>query len=126
MTRMYVLLTAVLLTVVACGNGTTSPTPPGAPGPSGATITILANGTLSPANVDINVGQSVTFVNQDSRNHEMSSDPHPSHSDCPQIVVLTTPGQTRLSNALPTAKVCGLHDHLDPSNINLLGRVTVH
>jgi len=124
MTRKYVVLTALLLTAVACGSDS-SPTAPGQPGPSGATITILANGTLSPAQVEITVGQSVTFVNQDSRNHQMSADPHPSHADCPQIQVLTTPGQTKSSNALPVAKVCGLHDHLDPSNVNLLGRVTV-
>ena len=124
MTRTHVVLSAIFLTAVACG-GNSSPTAPGQPGPSGATITILANGTLSPSQVEINVGQSVTFVNQDSRNHQMSADPHPSHADCPQIQVLTRPGETKLSNALPTAKVCGLHDHLDPSNVNLLGRVTV-
>jgi plastocyanin len=127
--RSHLLLAAVLATSVACGSGNdnpNSPTPPGAPGPSGATITILANGTISPSTVDINVGQSVTVINQDSRNHELSSDPHPSHSDCPQFVVLKSPGQTKISNALPTAKTCGIHDHLDPTNVNLLGQIRVH
>jgi plastocyanin len=56
----------------------------GAPGPSGATITILANGTLSPKTVQITVGQSVTFVNSDVRTHDMASDPHPTLTQCPQ------------------------------------------
>jgi plastocyanin len=114
---------------VACGSNNdnpTSPTPPGSPGPSGATITILANGSISPNNVDINVGQSVTIVNQDSRNHELASDPHPSHVDCPQFDVLTAPGQTKVSNALVTARTCGIHDHLDATNVNLLGQIRVH
>ena len=129
MTRTHLLIAAVFALSAACGssnNSPTSPTPPGSPGPSGATITILSNGTVSPASVDINVGQSVTIVNQDSRNHEIASDPHPSHTDCPQFDVLTTPGQTKISNALPTAKTCGFHDHLDSTNINLQGQIRVH
>jgi plastocyanin len=128
MTRTNIALTALLVSLAACGgngNTPTNPTPPGAPGPSGATITILANGTLNPSQVDVSVGQSVTIVNQDSRNHQLSADPHPSHSDCPTFQVLTPPGQTRVSNAFPTARNCGFHDHLDPSNNNLLGVVRV-
>jgi len=128
MTRTHLLIAVVFTLSAACGssNNPTSPTPPGSPGPSGATMTILSNGTLSPSSVDINVGQSVTVINQDTRNHELASDPHPSHVDCPQFDVLTTPGQTKISNALTTAKTCGIHDHLDSSNVNLLGQIRVH
>jgi len=131
MTRKTIVFAALLVAVAACdGNGSsstpTTPTPPGAPGPSGATITILANGTLSTSVVDINAGQSVTIINQDSRNHELSSDPHPSHVDCPQFDVLTAPGQTRVSNALPVVKNCGFHDHLNASNPSLIGTIRVH
>ena len=128
MTRTHLLVAAAFALSAGCGssNNPTSPTPPGSPGPSGATITILSNGTVSPASVDINVGQSVTIINQDSRNHQLAADPHPSHTDCPQFDVLTTPGQTKISNALPTAKTCGFHDHLDSTNINLQGQIRVH
>ena len=34
---------------------------------------------------DRDVGQSVTFVNTDSRSHDMESDPHPAHTACPSI-----------------------------------------
>jgi hypothetical protein len=30
-------------------------------------------------------GTRVTFVNNDTRVHEMDSDPHPDHTDCPEI-----------------------------------------
>jgi len=127
MTRSHFFLMGLLLTAVACGsNSPTSPSPQGSPGPSAATITISATGIVSPATVDVNVGQSVTIVNNDSRNHEIASDPHPSHTDCPTFDVLTTPGQTKISNAFTTAKTCGFHDHLNPSDTNLLGQVRVH
>ena len=36
------------------------------------------------------------FVNNDSRSHEMFSDPHPEHTDCPEInqVGFLSPGQS--------------------------------
>ena len=79
---------------VACGSddggGSGGPmTPSGSgPGPSGATITVGTNGTVSPSTVSITVGQSVTFVNNDSRSHELASDPHPAHTNCPSINAL--------------------------------------
>jgi plastocyanin len=123
---------AAALTVLLAACGGKSSTEPssgntGSPGPSGATITLLAGGTLSPQSVSIAVGQSVTFVNNDSRVHDMTSDPHPSHTQCPPInaVGVLTPGQTRLTNALPTAMTCGFHDHGDPDNTNLQGMIAI-
>jgi plastocyanin len=77
--------------------------------------------------VTISVGQSVTFVNNDSRVHEMASDPHPAHTDCPPINALgvLAPNQTALTNALTTARSCGFHDHRDDSNQNLRGTITI-
>jgi plastocyanin len=116
-----------ILVAIACG-GSKSPTAPdtGSTGPSGATITI-ANGAISPKTVTIALGQSVTFVNNDTRSHEMASDPHPSHTQCPAINALGTlsPGQTRLTNALSTAMTCGFHDHNDDSNTSLQGSITI-
>lgn len=127
--------TAVAAVMMIGGCGGSSPTGPsggssgpgGTPGPSGATITIGANGAVSPAQVTIAVGQSVTFVNNNSRGHDMSSDPHPSHTDCPQVNAVGTlaTGQTKLTNAFTTARTCGFHDHNQPENSSLQGRIVI-
>jgi plastocyanin len=120
-----------LATAFACGGGSSNPNNPGpsggSPGPSGATITIGANGAVSPSQVTINPGESVTFVNSDTRAHDMASDPHPAHSDCPAINVIGAlpAGTTRLTNAFTTSRSCTFHDHNDPTNGALQGRITI-
>ena len=122
---------AALVTIAACGGGSSSPSGPspvtGSPGPSGATITIGTNGAVSPSQVSITTGQSVTFINNDSRTHDMSSDPHPAHTDCPQMNAVNNlaPGQTKLTNAFPSARTCGFHDHNSPDVAALTGRIVV-
>jgi len=118
---------------VACGSddggGSGGPmTPSGSgPGPSGATVTVGTNGTVSPSSVSITVGQSVTFVNNDSRSHELASDPHPAHTNCPSINALAVlgTGQTKLTNSFGAAGTCGFHDHNDETNPNLKGTITI-
>ena len=117
---------------VACGDdsgGSGGPTTPSGsgPGPSGATITVGSNGTVSPSSVSITVGQSVTFVNNNNRSHELASDPHPSHTNCPSINALAVlgTGQTKLTNSFGAAGTCGFHDHNDPDNPGLKGSITI-
>lgn len=118
---------ASLLALAACGASSPSAPDPGTPGPVGATITIGANGSVNPKQVTIAVGQSVTFVNNDDRVHEMDSDPHPAHTDCPAInaVDFIQPGQTKTTNALTVARSCGFHDHSDPFNTALQGTIVI-
>ena len=126
-------LTVVTLlgAAVACGGGYSSPTSPGSgggsPGPIGATITIGANDTVSPATVTINAGESVNFVNNGTRVHEMTSDPHPTHTDCPAINAAgsLSVGQSRPTNALTTSRSCGYHDHREDTNGNLRGTIVI-
>src|SRR5687768_1801770 len=80
---------AAALTIAACGGGDggstpTSPTTPTTPTTGGTTITITSSGA-SPRNLTVSPGTRVTFVNNDTRPHEMNSDPHPTHGDCPEI-----------------------------------------
>ena len=140
MTRLTMAVTGLALAVSACGGGGSS-TPSGPSGGTGggtsgggtggatatATITIGANGAVSPSAVTITQGGRVTFVNNDSRSHEMSSDPHPSHEDCPPLdqVGFLAPGQTKTSGNLNTVRVCGFHDHNIPTAAGLQGRITV-
>jgi plastocyanin len=119
-----------LIALAACGGGGTPTTPggpgSGAPGPSGATITI-ANNTVTPKSVTITVGQSVTFVNNNGRGHNVSSDPHPTHTDCPAINAVSnlSNGQTRLTNAFTAARACGFHHHDDPDNPAYKGTIVI-
>jgi plastocyanin len=126
----------VLLALAGCGGGgggAGSPSGPSNPAPSleppvaTTTITINGSGLVTPNNITISPGQRVTIVNQHSRAHDVSSDPHPDHTNCPQInaVGLLNPGQTGQTSPFTTAATCGFHDHNDPNNVNLRGRITI-
>lgn len=129
---------AALGVVAACGGG--SPSSPSSPssgtvavrdggtnGASGATITITAAG-VSPGSVTVAVGQTVTVINNDTRPHEMASNPHPQHGTCPGIEAglgSIAAGQTKVTHNFANAGSCGYHDHLNDSNAALRGTIIV-
>ena len=126
----------VALTAAACGGSSstpttptspTTPTTPTGPNPTTATITIGTDGRVSPASVTIAPGGRVTMINNDSRSHDMSSDPHPEHTQCPEInqIGFLTTGQSRTSGNFNTARTCGFHDHNLPDNTGLQGRIII-
>lgn len=134
-TRFRVLLAFSLAALLAgCGGSSTSPSggvtvivKDGGTGTSVATLTITSAG-INPKSVTLAVGQAVTIVNNDSRSHEIASDPHPQHGSCPSIeagIGTLAPGQTRVTHAFANAGTCGFHDHLDDSNQNLRGTIVV-
>jgi plastocyanin len=99
----------------------------GATTTSGATVTITSNG-VSPSTVTVAVGQGVTFVNNDSRSHEIASNPHPQHGSCPSIeggLATLSPGQSRITHAFANTGTCGYHDHLDETNTRFQGSIIV-
>jgi plastocyanin len=128
----------VAATAAACGGGSSTPTTPTATTPppttppstnptDSATITIGSNGSISPSAVTITRGGRVTFVNNHTRAHDMSSDPHPEHTDCPEMAAVgfLSPGQSRTSSNFNTARSCGFHDHNEPDTAGLKGRITI-
>jgi len=121
-------LACASLLLTSCGgdDGPTNPSPGGGTGgPIAATITITSAG-VSPKNVTISPGSRVTFVNNDSRPHEMNSDPHPTHRECPAIddVSFLAVGQSRTTGNFTVARVCGYHDHAQPDATALQGTIT--
>ncbi len=82
----------------------------------------IASTGFSPANITINVGDSVMWGNDDSANHTITSAPHPTHTAYPPLTLgVIKPGESK-SLTFPTAGTYKYHDHLNPS---LTGSVTV-
>ena len=124
---------AMAILIAACGGGGNSgsgsagsPTAP--TGPTTATTTItISNNAVSPKDIVVPRGSQVTFVNNDSRAHDMESDPHPEHTDCPAInqAGLLNPGQSRQTGNLNTVRTCGYHDHEQDTVRSLQGTITI-
>ncbi len=120
---------AAFALAVSCGGSppsTTSPSGSCSPSSSPTTIVIM-NNSVCPQSLTVPRGTQVTFSNQDSRVHEMDSDPHPEHTDCPEInqVDFLNPGQSRQTGNLNAARRCGFHDHGNPDNAALKGTITI-
>jgi plastocyanin len=105
----------------------TSPSPSTCTAPATSTTITIANNAVCPQNITVPRGTQVTFINQDSVAHEMYSDPHPEHTDCPELndVGHLEPNQRRASGNLNTPRSCGFHDHLRPDVAGLRGRITI-
>jgi len=67
------------------------------------------------------------FVNNDNRSHTIVSDPVDLHTQCPVLnrVGIIQPGESRESGSLTDSTTCGFHDHNDPSDASLKGRIVV-
>lgn len=116
---------------IACGSssspsGTTGPTVGCAPSSSPNTL-VIQNNTICPQALTVARGTQLTILNSDSRSHDMESDPHPEHTDCPELnqIGFLTPGQSRQSGNLNTARRCGMHDHNSPDTATLKATITI-
>ena len=122
----------IMAAAAACGGGSdgggssSGGGTPTSPSPSGTTITITSSG-VSPRTLTVAVGSRVTFVNNDSRAHDMSSNPHPDHTYCPAIndVGFLQPGQSRQTGNLNAPRTCGYHDHNRDTDTSLQGTITI-
>jgi plastocyanin len=104
---------------------TTAPAPP--PVPAGPpTVSITPSG-MQPLDITITAGQRVTFVNNDTRAHDLVGGIDPSHPDCPEIAQagFLTPGQSRETGVFTTARTCEYHDHTQLSVAAFQGRIII-
>jgi plastocyanin len=119
---MAILALLLCLLLASCGGGTspTTPAPPSNPN----TFTITSTG-VSPKEMTVAPGTRLLFVNSDSRRHDMTSDPHPDHQDCPEINVVGVlqPGQSRETGNLVLTRTCGFHDHDNPPPTTQAGNI---
>ena len=114
-----------------CGGSSTGPSSSGGGNsggggsPTTTTITLTSSGA-SPRDITVAVGSRVTFVNNDSQPHDMDSNPHPEHTDCPPLNVgFIAAGQQGITQNLTTARTCGFHDHNQPSNTAFQGTIRI-
>lgn len=104
------LAVALALAGMACGgNSTTTPT--------GGTIKITSTG-VSPSSVSIGAGGSVTFVNQDTASHSITS-------PCPELISGTLTTNQQFTATITGAKTCSFSDALNPGAAQFTGTVTV-
>jgi plastocyanin len=117
---------AFLVTVGACG-GSSTPAGPGPPLPTNPFRFTITTAGVSPKELTVSPGTRVLFINNDSRRRNMTSDPHPEHNECLEIndVGLLNVGQFRETGNLVTVRTCGFHDHDDPDNNNVRGRIII-
>jgi hypothetical protein len=123
-------IAGAMVALVTCGGSSSS----GMTGPSGtctpsanpATL-VIQNNTICPSALTVSRGTQLTILNSDSRTHEMNSDPHPEHTDCPELnsIGFLNPGQSRQSGNLNIARKCGLHDHSAPDVASLKATITI-
>ena len=131
-----VLAVGAALAIAACGSsssGSSSTTGPSTPTttPAGAvnttTITIT-NSVASPKDIIVARGSQVRFINNDSQSHNMTSNPHPEHTDCPEINSVGFLGagqQKQTGNMVTNRTICGFHDHDSPDVAGLRGSITI-
>jgi plastocyanin len=101
-----------------------------APAPPPATVVVvtITSAGVSPSTITISPGTRVRFVNNDVVAHDMTSDPHPSHTQCPEINaagLVLGGGQSKDTAAFNTVKTCGYHDHNDSDNPRWSGTIIV-
>lgn len=120
-----VIAVGALAILSACGGGGGSPTTP--PPPSNPYVFTITTAGVSPKELTVPQGTRVLFVNNDNRRRNMTSDPHPEHDICPEInnVGLLNQGQMRETGNLVVVRTCGFHDHDDPDNTNVKGRIVI-
>ncbi len=123
------ILVAVALAALAasCSKSSYSPTEPmpGGGSASAGAITITGSG-VAPKTLTVGYGAQVTITNNDSAPHEFSSNPHPVHTDCPEInAPVLMMGQSFTATMASHVETCGFHDHLNPTNPAFQGTIFV-
>jgi len=120
---------AAIAAAISCGGSSSSSTGPtgGCTPATNANTLVIQNNAICPQTLTLTRGSQLTILNSDSRTHEMDSDPHPEHTDCPELnqIGFLNPGQSRQSGNLNTVRKCGLHDHSNPDNAGLRATITI-
>jgi plastocyanin len=82
---------------------------------------------MSPLELTIVLGQRVTFVNNDTRPHDVVGGVDPSRPECPEIAIagFLAPGQRGDTAPFTTARTCEYHDHTALGVPAFQGRIVI-
>lgn len=87
--------------------------------PSAATIT-YSNSGFDPATMTVTAGSKVTIKNTSSRTLDFNSDPHPQHTDDPELNAgLISSGESKTITVTKTGSH-SYHNHLSPGDTGTL------
>lgn len=77
---------------------------------------IIYNGDgFSPSSLTVQLNEQVTIINNSARTLQFDSDPHPQHTDNPELnVEFVEPNETKSFSVSKTG-VFGIHNHLNSS-----------
>lgn len=78
------------------------------------TVTLTANG-FSPATLTIKAGDKVTWINKSGAAATVNSDPHPTHTNYPELNLGQFSDGESLSLTFPKAGTYGYHNHFNPT-----------
>jgi len=121
------------LFAAACGSSgggpSGTPTPAASPTPLGPPVATITPSGMQPQVLHtFDARESITFVNADGRAHDLRSDPHPAHTECPALSVDLQPGERQeiTGPSLPRFTLCFYHDEADPTDDRFRGVVVTH
>ncbi len=81
--------------------------------PPDNTVWVL-NGSFTPAVLTISAGDTVTWINKDTINRQVASDPHPAHTSVPELLSDPLAEGESYTFTFDTAGTYGYHDELNP------------
>lgn len=83
--------------------------------PATATITYSDNG-FSPATLTVKSGAKITIKNNSSMDMQFDSNPHPAHTDNPELNVGMVAAGQSATFTVTTTGTFGYHNHLNPTD----------
>jgi plastocyanin len=96
-----------------------NPEPPVQPAENSATLQVaninIGPGSFSPSAITIKKGSSVIWSNTDNVPHRIASNPHPGHSDLPDLYSDSINSSDKYRFTFNTPGTFGYHDEVDPA-----------
>ena len=90
--------------------------PAASPVSAEATMVLMTASGFSPAKATATAGSTVTFTNNDTESHQVSSNPHPVHTSFPPLNgPVLQPGES-FTVTFSKAGTHQYHDHLNPAD----------